>query len=66
MAHRDFARFTRIAKASETEVLNHLREAYDSRHINTEERSRLEHSARKAIRAANGLIRYLESTPDVD
>jgi four helix bundle protein len=62
--HRDFARFTRIAKASEIELLNHFIEAADSGHISKEERTTLEHAARKAIKAANGLIRYLENSPD--
>ena len=60
--HRDFARFTRIAKASEVELLNHFIEAFDSRHITQGERAKLEHAARKAIKAANGLIRYLRTT----
>ena len=62
--HRDFARFVRIAKASEVELLNHFREAFDSGHMTDVERRALEHAAKKAIKAANGLIRYLESTPD--
>ena len=62
--HRDFARFTRIAKASEIELLNHFIEAADSGHITKDERSSLELTARKAIKAANGLIRYLENNPD--
>ena len=62
--HRDFARFARIAKASEIELLNHFIEAVDSGHITVEERKRLEHAAKKAIKAANGLIRYLENSPD--
>ena len=57
-------RFTRIAKASEIELLNHFIEAADSGHISKEERTTLEHAARKAIKAANGLIRYLENNPD--
>ena len=36
--HKDFARFTRIAKASEVEILNHLLEARDSGHISEAER----------------------------
>src|SRR5688572_2458644 len=64
--HRDFARFTRIAKASEVELLNHFREAHDSKHITQEEREKLEHAARKAIKAANGLIRWLENNPDME
>ena len=62
--HRDFARFVRIAKASEVELLNHFQEACDSGYLTDVERRALEHAAKKAIRAANGLIRYLESTPN--
>ena len=62
--HGDFARFVRIAKASEVELLDHFNEAFDSGYLGDAERQELEHAARKAIKAANGLIRYLESTPD--
>jgi four helix bundle protein len=62
--HRDFARFVRIAKASEVELLNHFQEAFDSGHMTAVERRDLEHAAKEAIKAANGLTRYLESTPD--
>ncbi len=62
--HRDFARYVREAKASEMELLDHLLEAHDSGYLDKNELARLELAARKAIRAANGLIRYLESTPD--
>lgn len=61
--HRDFARFTRIAKSSQVELLNHFKEAHDSDHITKDELAKLEHLARKAITAANGLIRYSETTP---
>jgi four helix bundle protein len=64
--HRDFARFVRIARSSEIELLNHLQEAFDEGYLTKEELASLEHSARKALKAANGLIRYLESTADVD
>jgi four helix bundle protein len=62
--HRDFARFTRIARASEIELLNHFLDARDSGHISEAERAKLAHTAKKAIKAANGLIRYLEDSPD--
>ena len=62
--HGDFARFVRIAKASEVELLDHFIEAFDSGYLSDTERRALEHVTRKAIKAANGLIRYLESTPD--
>ena len=62
--HREFAHFVRIAKASEAEVLNHLIDAQDQRLITTDEFQITEHLTKRAIKAANGLIRYLESTPD--
>ena len=62
--HGDFAKFVRIAKASEVELLNHFNEALQSRHITKEERDKLDHAAKKAIKAANGLIRWLENNPD--
>ena len=62
--HREFARFVRIAKASEVEVLNHLIDAQDQRLITTDEFQITEHLTKRAIKAANGLIRYLESTPE--
>jgi four helix bundle protein len=62
--HGDFARFVRMAKASEVELLNHFGEALKCRHITKEEHDRLDHAAKKAIKAANGLIRWLENNPD--
>jgi hypothetical protein len=53
-----------MAKASEVELLNHFNEALKSRHITNDERARLDHAAKKAIKAANGLIRWLENNPD--
>ena len=62
--HKDFAKFVRTAKASELELLNHFEEAELSGYLTPKQRQELEHLARKAIKAANGLIRYLDSTPD--
>jgi four helix bundle protein len=62
--HRDFAKFVRIAKSSEVELLNHFKEARKNKHISESEQGKLEHAARKAIKAANGLIRWLENNPD--
>lgn len=62
--HKEFAQFVRIAKGSEAEVLNHFIDAHDLRLLSDEEFIRAEHAARKALKAANGLIRFLESTPD--
>jgi len=63
--HKEFAQFVRIAKGSEAEVLNHLIDARDQRLITDDEFLLAEHLIKRALKAANGLIRYLESTPDV-
>ena len=62
--NKEFGRFVRIAKGSETEVLNHLIDLRDQRLISENEMILSERAARKAIGAAAGLIRHLESTPD--
>lgn len=62
--HREFAQFVRIAKASEAEVLNHLIDAHDQRLITEDELMKAEWLAKRALKAANGLIRWLESNPD--
>jgi len=62
--HPEFARFARIAKASEEEVLNHLYRARNKSYITLVEFEDGVHAARKALKAVNGLIRYLDETPD--
>ena len=62
--HKEFAQFTRVAKGSEAEVLNHLIDAQDQRLLTRDEFLMKEHLIKRALKAANGLIRYLESTPD--
>lgn len=62
--HPEFARFALIAKASEQEVLNHLIDAHKRRYITDTEFDQGDHAVRKALKVLNGLIRYLESTPD--
>jgi len=62
--NKEFARYARIAKASEVEVLNHLIDLRDQRLISEDELMLSEHAARKARKAVVGLIRHLESTPD--
>ena len=62
--NKEFARFARIAKASEVEVLNHFIDLRDQKLITEDELLRAEHSARKALDAVVGLIRHLESTPE--
>ena len=63
--HKEFAQFVRIAKGSEAEVLNHFIDARDQKFITEEEFLMAEHLVKRALKAANGLIRYLESTPDL-
>jgi len=62
--NKEFARFARIAKASEVEVLNHFIDAKDQRLLTQDEFLLAEHAVRKALKAVVGLIRHLESTPD--
>jgi four helix bundle protein len=62
--HKDFAQFVRNARESEIQVLNHLVDAYDQRLISTDELLINKLLAKRAVRAASGLICYLESTPD--
>jgi four helix bundle protein len=62
--HKEFAQFARVAKGSEGEVLNHFIDAVDSGYLSKEEFPHFEHAAKKALKAVNGLIRYLETTPD--
>ena len=62
--HREFAHFVRIAKASEVEVLRHLIDAQDQRLITSDEFQITEELTDRAIKAANRLIRDLESTPE--
>jgi four helix bundle protein len=62
--HKEFAHFVRIAKGSESEVLTHLIDAHDQRLITGDELAITEQLSKRAMKAATGLIRYLESTPD--
>ena len=60
--NKEFARFVRIAKGSEAEVLNHLIDARDQDLLTEAEFREAEHDARKAMKAAIGLIKHLERT----
>ena len=60
--NKEFARFTRIAKGSLVESLNHLIDAHDQKLLSEKEFQDLEHSARIALKATVGLIRHLENT----
>ena len=62
--NKEFARFARIAKGSEVEVINHLIDLRDQKLISEQELINTEHAARIALKAVTGLIRHLESTPD--
>jgi four helix bundle protein len=62
--HKEFAQFARVAKGSEAEVLNHFGDAVDCGYMTKEEFKQFEHAAKKALKAVNGLIWYLETTPD--
>jgi four helix bundle protein len=62
--NKEFARFVRIAKGSEAEVLNHLIDARDQALITDDEFREAEHATRKALKAAVGLVKHLErNTP---
>ena len=62
--NKEFARFVKIAKASETEVLNHIIDAHDQKLITEDELRQTEHAALKAMKTAIGLIKHLENNPD--
>ena len=63
-SHREFSRFAYIARGSEQEVLNGFIEAHQKGYLTAAELDRGDHAARKAIKVLNGLIHYLDSTPD--
>jgi four helix bundle protein len=62
--NKEFARFSRIAKGSLNEVLNHMIDARDLRLLSNDEFLAHEHRIHKALKATAGLIRHLEFTPD--
>jgi four helix bundle protein len=62
--HKEFAQFLRVARGSESEVLDLLHEAHQRGLLSAEELAGHQRLARKAMSAAAGLIRYLERTPD--
>jgi four helix bundle protein len=59
--NKEFARFARIAKGSELEVLNHLIDAHDQGLITDQEFKDYESCVNRALAAVVGLIRHLES-----
>jgi four helix bundle protein len=61
---REFARFCYIARGSEQEVLDSLIDASQKGYISDVEYDLCDHTARQALKVLNGLIAYLDSTPD--
>ena len=60
LGNKEFARFARIAKGSELEVLNHLIDAHDQGLLTKEEFAQYEDCVRRALAAVVGLIHHLE------
>ena len=60
--HPEFARYTRVAKASLVETQNHLADGVDRRHWSPQESKPLQDLANRAIGACVRLLAYLEST----
>ena len=59
---KEFADLVRVAKGSEEQVLKHLIDAHGQTLITTDELVINRRLARRAMRAASGLIRRLEAT----
>ena len=62
--NKEFAKFARIAKASQVEVLNHFIDARDQRLLTNDQFLIEEHYVKIALKTTVGLIRHLESSPD--
>ena len=62
--NREFARFARIAKGSELEVLNHLIDAHDQGLIMAKELADHEAWVNRALAAVVGLIRHLKTNDE--
>jgi four helix bundle protein len=60
--HGLFARHVRIARASEMETHDHLADGVKRRHWTDGTASPLQQLAKRAIGAATGLLRYLDTT----
>ena len=62
--NKEFAKFARIAKASQVEVLNHFIDARDQRFLTNDQFLIEEHYVKISLKTTVGLIRHLESSPD--
>lgn len=60
--HPEFARYTRVAKASLIETHNHLADGVDRHHWSPAEATTLQQIDDRAVGACVRLLRYLEST----
>jgi four helix bundle protein len=60
--HPEFARYSRIAKASLTETHNHLGDGVDRRHWPPQDAEPLKELANRAVGACVRLLKYLDST----
>jgi four helix bundle protein len=60
--HPEFARYTRVAKASLVETQNHLGDGVDRRHWSPQQVKPLQQLGDRAIGACIRLLAYLEST----
>lgn len=58
---RDFARFARIAKASLSELIDHMGECQAKGVTTANETTEIVVLAKRARKATNGLVRYLET-----
>jgi len=61
--HPDFVRFVTITAGSLTELLDLVDEARAKGYVDAQEHADLDEKIGDAIRAANGLRRYLQNTP---
>jgi four helix bundle protein len=64
--HREFAKYTRIAKGSLVELHNHLLDGIDRRYWSAAEALPLQQIANRAIGACVRLARYLETSEAPD
>ena len=62
--HKHFAQFIRIARGSLQEVIDQLDSALEKRYISADTARHLQRLCQRALSAAAGLIRWLESHPD--
>ena len=62
--NKEFAKFARIAKASQLEVFNHFIDARDLRLLTNDQFLIEEHYVKIALKTTVGLIRHLESSRD--